>query len=174
MNIEKKDTIAATMRLFMESAPAVKDFPTYKSLNDAVGAIHDLAEGKCQALAGPKAWAWAKDQATNKWRPATEAEVEACRANAASKNHGTRASKVMTDEDRAALDSQVAALETVNNPALAPLLADLRGKLAADDLARKGTLRDRLAAAVETLGLDAAVTLLEGAIDAEAVDAEAV
>lgn len=157
----KEQTIAGTMKAFMESGPSIKDFPTYKSLNDYVGSLHGKAEGVCQALAGEKAWAWAQDTETGKWRPATEQEVEARRTAAAGKAHGTRTPKVMPDADRAALDAQVTALETVNNPALAPLLADLLARRNADDAARKGSLKDRLAAAVERLGLERAVNLLE-------------
>lgn len=180
--MEKKETIAATMRHLMETGPSVAEYPNYRALNDHVGAAHGLAAGKCQALAGEKAWAWFADQTTGVWRKATEEEIAACREKAAGKTHGTRASKVMSNEDRAALDSQIAALETVNNPALEPLLADLKAKQVADDEARKGSLKDRLAAAIETLGLEQVVNGLERAIaaaadlaarDAEARDAEA-
>lgn len=162
----KQDTIAETMRAFMESGPSVSDYPNYKTLNDAVGAVHGLKEGKCQALAGEKAWAWAKDETSGKWRKATDDEFQAKQEAAAGKNHGgTRKSKVMGDADREALDAQVTALETVNNPALAGLLAGLKAQQAADDAARKGSLKDRLAAAVETLGIERAVTLLEEAAE---------
>lgn len=165
--IEKKETIAATMREFMASGPSVEEFPNYKSLNDYVGNLHGLKEGKCQALAGEKAWIWTADPTTKTWRKATDVEIESRREKAAKKNHGTRRSKVLSDADRAALDAQVTALEGINDPALAPLLADLKAKQASDDLARKGSLKDRLQAAVETLGLQAAVELLEAA-EAEA------
>ena len=79
MTIEKKETIAETMRAFMGSGPSTATYPTYKALNDAVGAVHGLPEGKCQALAGEKAWAWHADTVTGKWRKATEAETEAKR-----------------------------------------------------------------------------------------------
>ena len=173
MTIEKKETIAATMATLMASGPSTTTYSTYKALNDAVGAVHGYLAGKVQALAGEKAWAWAKDTATGKWRKATDAEIQACRDNAATKNHGTRTSKVLGDADRAALDAQVTALEAVNNPALAPLLADLRGKVIADDTARKGSLKDRLQAAVDKLGLDKAVEVLEKAVDLAADNAEA-
>ena len=164
--MEKKETIAGTMAAFMATSPDVATYPSYKSLNDAVGAVHGLKEGKCQALAGPKAWAWAKDEVTGKWRPATAAEIVARQTAAATKNHGGPRSKVLSDEDRAALDAQVTALETVNNPALAGLLAGLKAQQTADDAARKGSLKDQLAACVDKLGLAEAVALLEGAIDA--------
>ena len=163
--MQKQETIAATMRQFMEGAPSVAEFPSYKALNDAVGKVHGHPAGKVQALAGEKAWKWTPDMVTGKWRPATEAEIAACRAKAATKNHGGPRSKVLSDEDRAALDAQVTALETVNNPALAPLLAGLKAQQAADDAARKGTLKDRLQAAIEKLGLVQAVTLLEEAAE---------
>ena len=159
--MQKKETIAGTMAAFMTTSPDVATYPSYKSLNDAVGAVHGLPAGKCQALAGPKAWAWAKDEASGKWRKATEDEVEACKANAATKAHGGPRSKVMTDEARAALDAQVTALETVNNPALAPLLAGLKAQQVADDLARKGSLKDRLQAAIDKMGLEWVVATVE-------------
>jgi hypothetical protein len=162
--IEKQDTIAATMRKFMESGPSVSKYPNYKTLNDAVGALFGLKEGKCQALAGEKAWAWTPDKVSGKWRKATAEEFAAKQAAAAQKNHGTRKSKVMGDAERAALDAQIAALETIDNPALAPLLADLKARQAADDAARKGSLKDRLAAAIEALGIERAVELLEEAV----------
>jgi hypothetical protein len=165
--MQKQDTIAATMRQFMESGPKVAEFPNYKSINDHVGKLHGLSEGKCQALAGEKAWQWHADQVTGVWRKATEDEIEAKRENAAGKNHGVRAPKVMSPEDRAALDAQVTALEQVANPALAPLLADLRGKQAADDAARKGGMKDRLTAAVGKLGLARAVDALEFVVASE-------
>lgn len=173
--MEKQETIAETMREFMASGPSATEFTSYKALNDAVGAVHGLAEGKCQALAGAKAWAWAKDEVTGKWREATEAEVEACKAKAATKAHGGPRSKVMGDEDRAALDAQIGALETVNNPALAPLLAGLQAQQVADDAARRGSLKDRLADCVAKLGIERAVHLLEEAVEAgaEAVEAGA-
>ena len=169
----KQDTIAATMATLMASGPSVKEYTSYKSLNDAVGAVHGLAAGKCQALAGEKAWVWTPDQVTGKWRKATDVEFEARREKAATKNHGTRTSKVMSDVDRAALDAQVTALETVNNPALAKLLADSKAQQAADDQARKGSLKDRLQAAVDTLGLEQVVNGLERAIAAAAEAVEA-
>jgi len=169
--MEKKETIAGTMKAFMESGPSVKDFPTYKSLNDEVGKVHGLVAGKCQALAGPKAWAWTPDQTTGRWRKATDVEFANRKAAAAGKNHGGPRSKVLSAEDRASLDAQIEALETVNNPALAGLLAGLKAQQVADDLARKGTLKDRLNAAVEKLGLAEAVAILEetAAAAAEAV-----
>lgn len=170
--IEKQDTIAATMRHLMATGPSITDYPNYKALNDAVGAAHGLPEGKCQALAGEKAWAWYADTATGRWRKATPEEVESRRQKAATKAHGTRKAKVLSDADRAALDAQVAALEAVDNPALAPLLEDLRGKQAADDAARKGSLKDRLQGLVDRLGLETVVEVLElceaGAAAAEA------
>lgn len=165
--MQKQETIAATMKVFMESGPSVETYPNYKSLNDAVGKVHGLKEGKCQALAGPKAWAWHADtERTGTWRPATEQEVEARRTAAANKVHGTRTPKVMSDADRAALDAQVTALLAVNNPALAPLLAELQGKQAADDAARKGSMKDRLAAAIDKIGLEKVVAILEDAAEA--------
>ena len=166
----KQDTIADTMRQFMASGPSVEDYPTYKSLNDHVGAVHGLAEGKCQALAGEKAWAWTPDTVSGAWRKATDVEFTNRKAKAATKAHGTRTSKVMSDADRAALDAQVTALETVSNPTLAPLLAGLKAQQAADDQARKGSLKDRLAACVNTLGLEQVVNGLERAIAAAAAD----
>ena len=168
----KQDTIAETMRQFMATGPAVETYPSYKALNDAVGEAHGLPAGKCQALAGEKAWQWFADKTTGVWRKATEEEIAARRDAAAGKNHGTRASKVLPDEDRAALDAQIAALEAVDNPALAGLLAGLKAQQAADDAARKGTLKDRLQAAIDALGLAEAVALLEGAIDAGAAGAD--
>lgn len=171
--MEKKETIAETMRVFMESGPSVKTFPNYRALNDAVGAVHGKTAGVCQALAGEKAWAWYPDQTTGTWRKATEEEIATKRAAAAEKNHGVRGSKVLSAEDRAALDAQVAALETVNNPALAPLLEGLKARQTADDLARKGSLRDRMQAAIDKLGLAKAVDLLEAQVDtAETVAAD--
>lgn len=164
--MEKKDTIAATMRALMESGPSVETYPTYKALNDAVGKVHNLPAGKCQALAGEKAWAWYADTDTGTWRKATEAEIESKRTAAAGKAHGGPRSKVLSDADRTALDAQVTALQTVANPALAPLLADLKAKQAADDAARKGSLKDRLQAAIEKLGLEKAVDILEARADA--------
>ena len=165
--IEKQDTIAETMRKFMGTGPSTATYPTYKSLNDYVGSLHGLPEGKCQALAGEKAWAWHPDTTTGKWRKATEAEIQAKRTAAAQKNNGgSRKPKILSDADRAALDAQVAALEAVNNPALEPLLADLKARQAADDAARKGSLKDRLAACIDKLGTVQAVTLLEEAIAA--------
>jgi len=162
--MEKEQTIAATMRKLMQSGPSVKEFPTYKALNDTVGAAFGLPAGKCQALAGPKAWAWHADPVTGKWRRATPEETAAKAAAAAAKNNGgTRKAKVLSDEDRAALDAQVAALQAVNNPALAPLLADLQARQKADDAARKGSLKDRLQTAIDKLGLEKAVELLEAA-----------
>jgi hypothetical protein len=169
--MQKQATIAETMRVFMATEPAVKDFPNYKALNDAVGAVHGLPAGKCQALAGPKAWEWTPDTVSGRWRKATDVEFESRKQKAAQKNHGTRKSKVLSDADRAALDAQIEALKTVNNPALAGLLADLQARQAADDLARKGSYKDRLAAAVERLSLATAVDILERAI-AAAEDAE--
>ena len=157
----KQETIAATMATLMASGPAVATYPTYKALNDAVGAVHGLTEGKCQALAGEKAWAWTPDTVSGAWRKATDVEFANRKAKAATKAHGTRKSKVMTDEDRAALDAQVTALETVNNPALAKLLADSKAQQAADDQARKGSLKDRLQAAIDKMGLEWVVTALE-------------
>lgn len=159
--MEKKDTIAETMRAFMESGPSVETFPTYKRLNDAVGAVHGKAEGVCQALAGEKAWAWYADQTTGKWRKSTDAEFKAKQEAAAGKAHGGPRSKVLSDADRTALDAQIVALQAVNNPALAPLLADLQARQTADDNARKGSLRDRLQAAIDKLGLARAVDALE-------------
>lgn len=159
--MEKKDTIAATMREFMESGPSVKDFPSYKALNDAVGKVHGLADGKCQALAGVKAWLWHADTTTGKWRKATDDEFQAKQEAAAGKNHGGPRSKVMTDADRAALDAQVTALEAVDNPALAGLLAGLKAQQVADDLARKGSLKDRLQAAIDKMGLEWVVATVE-------------
>ncbi len=169
--MQKQETIAGTMRVLMESGPAVKDFPTYKALNDHVGSLHGLPKGKCQCLAGEKAWAWTPDTVTGRWRKATDVEFENRKTAAATKNHGTRQAKVLSAEDRAALDTQVAALMAVDNPALAPLLAGLKAQQVADDLARKGSLKDRLAAAVEKLGLAEVVALLEGAIAAAAENA---
>ena len=166
--MQKMDTIAATMREFMATGPSVAEFPSYKSLNDFVGDLHGLPEGKCQALAGEKAWQWTPDTVSGIWRKATEAEIAACREKAATKNHGGPRSKVLSDADRAALEAQVKALEAVANPALEPLLADLRGKVAADDAARKGSLKDRLSVAIDALGLAEVVALLEGAIEADA------
>lgn len=160
----KQDTIAGTMRKFMESSPSVETYPTYKALNDAVGSLHDKAEGKVQELAGEKAWAWTPDPVTKTWRKATDAEIEAKRKSAAAKNNGVRRSKVLSDEERTALDAQIKALEQVNNPALAPLLADLKARQASDDTARKGSLKDRLAAAIDTLGVERIVRLLEAEI----------
>ena len=166
--MQKKETIAATMAAFMAAGPSVTEYGTYKALNDAVGAVHGLDKGKCQALAGAKAWAWFADTTTGKWRKATDDEFQAKQDAAAGKNNGgTRKSKVLSDEDRAALDAQVAALETVNNPALAPLLAGLKAQQASDDQARKGSMKDRLQAAIAKLGIDRAVTLLEEAVAAE-------
>jgi hypothetical protein len=162
----KEKTIAQTMQTFMVSGPSVKDYPNYKALNDAVGKVHGLAEGKCQALAGEKAWAWYADQTTGVWRKATDAEIETKRAAAATKGHGGPRNKVMTAEDRVALDAQVTALETVNNPALAGLLADLKARQETDDLARKGSLKDRLATAIDKLGLEKVVAILEAQGDA--------
>jgi hypothetical protein len=159
--MEKKDTIAETMRVFMASGPSVKDYPTYRALNDYVGKLHGKAEGVCQALAGEKAWAWTPDQVTGTWRKATDVEVESRRAKAATKVHGVRTPKVMSDADRAALDAQVKALEQVANPALAPLLADLKAKQASDDAARKGSLKDRLQTAIDKMGMELAVKTLE-------------
>jgi hypothetical protein len=173
--MQKQDTIAATMRQFMESGPKVAEFPNYKSINDHVGKLHGLSEGKCQALAGEKAWQWHADQVTGVWRKATEDEIEAKRENAAGKNHGVRAPKVMSPEDRAALDAQVTALEQVANPALSPLLADLKARQTADDAARRGSLKDRLQAAIEKTGLELAVKFLEKLIataEAETATAE--
>ena len=173
MDIKKQDTIAETMRQFMSTGPSTATYPTYKALNDAVGAVHGLKEGKCQALAGEKAWAWHPDTELGIWRKATDEEVKAKRTAAAGKNHGgSRKAKVLSEADRAALDAQVTALEAIDNPALAPLLEDLKAKQAADDLARKGSLKDRLAAAVDKLGMDKAVTLLEAAAAEDAEDAE--
>lgn len=160
----KQDTIAATMKAFMATHPSVTEYPSYKALNDAAGAVHGLPAGKCQALAGPKAWAWYADETTGTWRKATDAEFKAKQEAAAGKNHGVRGSKVLSDEDRAALDAQIAALEQVANPALEPLLADLRGKQASDDAARRGSLKDRLAAATDYLGAELAVKVLEWAV----------
>lgn len=162
--MEKQETIAGTMATLMASGPLVTEFPNYKALNDHVGMIHGLAEGKCQALAGPKAWRWHADQVTKTWRPATEVEFKAKQEAAAAKAHGGPRSKVLSAEERVALDAQVEALVAVNNPALAPLLADLQARQAADDTARKGSLKDRLNAAIDKLGLEAAVALLEGAV----------
>jgi hypothetical protein len=165
--MQKQSTIAATMRKLMASGPSITEFPSYKSLNDFVGGLHGLAKGRCQALAGAKAWAWAKDEVTGKWRPATPEEFAAKKEAAACKNSGgSRKAKVMGDAERATLDAQVAALEAVDNPALAPLLAGLKTQQAADDQARKGSLKDRLQAAIDKLGLVQAVTLLEEAADA--------
>ena len=164
--MEKRETIAETMRAFMQSAPSIADFPSYKSLNDHVGKLHGLPAGKVQALAGPKAWGWHPDQETGRWRKSTEAEFNSKQAAAATKAHGGPRSKVLSAADRAALDAQVIALETVNNPALTPLLEGLKAKQAADDAARRGSLKDRLAAAVEALGIERAVALLEGAAEA--------
>ena len=171
--MQKQETIAATMRLFMESGPSTTEFTSYKALNDYVGAAHGLPAGKCQALAGAKAWAWAKDETSGKWRLASPEEVEACKAKAAGKAHGGPRSKVLSDEERAVLEAQIAALEAVGNPALAPLLADLRGKVIADDQARKGSMKDRLAAAIDTLTLARAVAVLEWQIAAVKNAAEA-
>jgi hypothetical protein len=160
----KEKTIAQTMQTFMVSGPSVKEFPNYKTLNDAVGKAHGLAEGKCQALAGEKAWQWHADTTTGTWRKASPEEVEAKRTTAAGKAHGGPRSKVMTAEDRSALDAQVTALETVNNPALAPLLAGLKARQETDDLARKGSLKDRLATAIDKLGLEKVVAILEAQV----------
>ena len=170
--IEKQDTIAETMRQFMQTGPSTTTYPTYKALNDAVGKVHGLEDGKCQALAGEKAWVWAKDTTTGKWRKATDEEIEAKRTTAAQKNSGGSRRKAMSDADRAALDAQVTALEAVNNPALAPLLEELKARQAADDAARKGSLKDRLQACIDKLGLERAVAILEDAIAAtdEATD----
>lgn len=164
----KQESIAATMREFMATGPSVEEYATYKSLNDAVGAVHGLPAGKCQALAGEKAWAWTPDQTTGTWRKATDVEVEARRARAATKSRGSRAPKVMSDEDRASLDAQVVALETVDNPALAPLLAELVARQSADDQARRGTLKDRLQAAIDRLGLARVVECLEAEVAEDA------
>jgi hypothetical protein len=169
----KEKTIAETMRKLMESGPSVADYDCYKALNDAVGKVHGLPEGKCQALAGEKAWSWYADQTTGVWRKATPEEVEAKRSAAAGKSHGVRGSRVLSDADRAALDAQIAALETVNNPALAPLLAGLKAKQASEDAARKGSLKDRLQAAVDKLGLEKVVEILEAAEAAEPAADEA-
>lgn len=165
--MDKKETIAETMRAFMATSPSVEEFPTYKSLNDYVGALHGLPEGKVQALAGPKAWAWTPDQTTGVWRKATDVEVESRRERAAGKAHGGPRSKVLSDADRAAIDAQVMALIAVDNPALAPLLADLKAKQASDDAARKGSLRDRLSAAIDKLGLEWVVKILEARVATE-------
>jgi hypothetical protein len=164
--MQKQNTIAETMRKLMESGPSVETFPTYKSLNDHVGKLHGKAEGVCQALAGEKAWQWTPDQTTGKWRKATDVEIESRRAKAAGKTHGVRGSKVMSDVDRAALDAQIEALRAVDNPTLRPLLTSLYEKQWADDAARKGSLKDRLQAAVDALGLARAVDLLEAQVDA--------
>ena len=172
--IEKKETIAATMRQLMASGPSVIEYPSYKALNDAVGKVHGLPAGKVQTLAGPKAWAWFADQTTGVWRKATPEEIEAKREAASAKNHGgPRKSKALPDAERAALEAQVMALEQVANPALEPLLQDLKGKLAADDTARKGTLKDRLQVCIDTLGLEQVVNGLERAIAAAAAAAQA-
>ena len=165
-NMQKQDTIAETMRLFMESGPSVETYPTYKSLNDAVGKVHGKDEGKVQALAGPKAWAWHPDTELGVWRKSTEAEAKAKAEAAASKTHGTRKAKVLSDKDRVELELQIRALEELAyNPHLAPIREELQAKLAADDAARKGTLKDRLAAAVDKLGIARAVELLEEAAE---------
>ena len=171
--MQKQETIAATMRLFMESGPSITEFTSYKTINDYVGALHGLPAGKVQALAGPKAWAWAKDETSGKWREATEAEIAACRANAATKNHGGPRSKVLSDADRAALDAQIEALQAVNNPALAGLLAGLKAQQVNDDTARKGSLKDRLQAAVDRLRLSEAVRILEAEVAADDAAADA-
>ncbi len=164
--IEKQDTIAGTMRALMATGPSVADYPTYKALNDYVGALHGLPAGKCQALAGEKAWAWHPDTVTGRWRKSTDDEFASKKEAAARKNNGARKAKVLSDADRAALDAQVAALQAVavNNPALAPLLEELKARQAADDLARKGSLKDRLQAAVDKLGLAVAVGILESRV----------
>ena len=166
--IEKQETIAATMRAFMASGPSTVIYPSYKSLNDAVGALHGLPAGKCQCLAGEKAWAWHADTELGVWRKATDVEFENRKAAAVAKSNGGSRRKVLSAVDRAALDAQVTALEAVDNPALAGLLADLQARQTADDAARKGSMKDRLQAAIDTLGLAEAVTLLEGAIAAAA------
>lgn len=165
--MEKQETIAGTMASLMASGPAVAEYPSYKSLNDAVGKVHGHPAGKVQALAGEKAWAWTPDTITGVWRKATEEEINARRDKAASKNHGGPRSKVLSEEDRTALDAQVEALTAVNNPALLPLLNGLKAKQADDDSARKGSLKDRLAACVDKLGLEACVNCLEAAAAAE-------
>lgn len=164
MTIKKFSTIAGTMTVFMESSPSVKEYGSYKALNDAVGKVHGLEPGKCQALAGEKAWKWHADEVTGTWRKATEAEFKAKQEAAAGKAHGGPRSKVMTPEARAALDAQVTALETVNNPALLPLLNGLKAQQVNDDTARKGSLKDRLQAAIDKLGLAKAVDILERGI----------
>ncbi len=166
--MEKKDTIADTMRAFMASGPSVTEYPTYRALNDAVGAVHGKAEGKVQTLAGESAWAWTPDPTTKTWRRATDVEIESRRQKAAGKAHGTRGAKVLSPEDRESLEAQISALVVVGNPALKPLLSDLLARRNADDVARKGSLKDRLAAAVERLGLARAVDLLEAAEPVEA------
>jgi hypothetical protein len=169
----KQSTIAETMRKLMESGPSVETFPTYKSLNDHVGKLHGKEPGSCQALAGEKAWQWTPDQTTGKWRKATDVEVESRRAKAAEKNHGGPRNKVMSDEDRKALDAQIAALKAVDNPTLRPLLTSLYERQWADDAARKGSLKDRLQAAIDVLGMERAVGLLEAAaIDATIAEVE--
>lgn len=174
--IKKQETIAETMRQFMASGPSVETYPTYKSLNDYVGKIHGLAEGKCQALAGEKAWIWTADPISKRWRKATNIEFENRKAKAAAKNHGTRRAKVLSDKDRVELELQIKALEEVANPHLAPVLVELQDKLAADDLARKGSLKDRLAACVDRIGVEKVVDFLEKVIadyDAETAAAAA-
>jgi hypothetical protein len=168
--MQKQETIAETMRQFMATGPSTTEYPTYKSLNDYVGKVHGLPAGKCQALAGEKAWAWTPDTVSGQWRKATDVEFEN-RKVAAAKNHGTRKAKVMGDAERAALDAQIAALQAIDNPALVGLLAGLKAQQAADDAARKGSLKDRLAACVDKLGMAEVVDLLEGAIAAAAEDA---
>lgn len=159
--MEKQDTIADTMRTLMATSPSVKDYPTYKSLNDYVGSIHGLEKGKCQALAGEKAWKWFADTELGVWRESTPEEFADRQEKAAGKNHGTRASKVLSDVDRAALDAQVVALETVNNPALLPLLNGLKAQQVNDDNAKKGSLKDRLQAAIDKMGLAWVVATVE-------------
>ncbi len=172
--MEKQDTIAKTMATLMATSPAIAIYPTYKALNDAVGVVHGLPNGKVQALAGLKAWAWTADATTGTWRKATDDEVQARVDKAATKCHGVRGSKVMSEADRAALDTQVTALEAVNNPALLPLLNGLKAQQVGDDAAKKGSLKERLQAAVGKLGMGEAVAYLEGIIAEEVVAEEVV
>jgi hypothetical protein len=132
-----------------------------------VGKTHGLPEGKVQALAGPKAWAWYPDQTTGTWRKATPEEVTARREKAAGKVHGVRGPKAMPEADRKALDAQIAALKAVDNPTLRPLLTSLYERQWADDAARKGSMKDRLATAIDKIGLAKAVEILEARTDIE-------
>ena len=74
--LQKKATYRATMEAWLATGVRVADFPTYKSLNDAVGAAHGVGPGRCQALAGKAAWAWTHGE-DGLWRRATADEAAA-------------------------------------------------------------------------------------------------